>query len=148
MSSPHDLNVTVRRLGATIGVLMLVGLIAGAALAFAGSQGDQGGPAYALVNPNNGSPQLIAAHTSGFTGVNQGAFGPGDYCLTAASWVNLGHTAAVASQEAFYSGEVGFVLVRYQPDNPDCNPNQLEVKTFNSNVTGLTTGIAFTVNVP
>ena len=138
----------IRRRVAALGIVTLVGLIAGVTMAFAGSQGDQGGPAYALVNPNNGSPQLVAGHTSGFTGVNQGAFGPGDYCLTPAPWVDLGHTAAVASQEAFYSGEVGFVLVRYQPNNPDCNPNQLEVKTFHSNVTALTTGIAFTVNVP
>src|SRR5579864_9339147 len=115
MSFPRDLSMRVGRLGATLGVLALVGLIAGAALAFAGSQGDQGGPAYALVNPNNGSPQLVAGHTSGFTGVSQGANGPGDYCLTAASWVDLAHTAAVATQEASYSTIGGFVLVRYQP---------------------------------
>jgi hypothetical protein len=141
------LSVRVRRLGATLGVLALVGLVSGAAFAFAGSPGDQGGPAYALVNPNNGSPQLVAGHTSGFTAVSLGTQGQGDYCLTAAPWVDLGRTAAVASQEAFYSDEVGFVLVRYQPNNPDCNPNQLEVKTFNSDVTALTSGIAFTVNV-
>ena len=149
MQAPNPvLSVKVRRLGATIGVLALVGLISGAALAFAGSQGDQGGSAYALVNPNNGSPQLVTEHTAGFTGVNQGSFGPGDYCLTAASWVNLAHTAAVATQEANYSSAGGFVLVRYQPNNPDCNANQLEMKTFNSDFSGLSTQVAFTVNVP
>jgi hypothetical protein len=140
--------ITIPRLVAVVGALALVGLITGATLASAGSPGDQGGPAYTLVNPNNGSPQLVAGHTSGFTAVSLGTQGQGDYCLTAAPWVDLGHTAAVASQEAFYSDEVGFVLVRYQPNNPDCNPNQLEVKTFNSGVTALTNGIAFTVNVP
>jgi hypothetical protein len=116
--------------------------------AFAGSQGDQGGPAYALVNPNNGSPQLVAGHTSGFTAVAVGGAGQGDYCLTPAPGVDIAHTAAVASEEAFYSDEVGFVLVRYQPSSPNCSANQLEVKTFNSDVTALTNGIAFTVNVP
>jgi len=147
MSSPHDLSVTVRRLGATIGVLMLVGLIAGAALAFAGSQGDQGGPVYALVNPNNGSPQLIAAHTSGFTAVSVGPFGQGDYCLTPSPGVNVAKPAAAASEEAFYSNAAGFVTVRYPTSGPSCGANQLEVKTFDQNV-NLSNQIAFTVNVP
>jgi hypothetical protein len=144
----HILSTKARRLAATVAVLLLVGLIAGAALAFAGSQGDQGGPAYALVNPNNGSPQLVAGHTYGFTGVNVGTRGPGDYCLTGASWVDLVHTAAVASQEAYYSTIGGLVLVRYDPSNPNCKAGQLEVKTFDVPVTGLSDQVAFTVNVP
>jgi hypothetical protein len=140
----------MRRLLSALGVLTLVGLVAGATMAFAGSQGDQGGPAYALVNPNNGSPQLVAGHTHGFTGVSLGAQGQGNYCLTAASWVDLAHTAAVATQEANYSTVLGLVLVRYQPNNPDCSANQLEVKTFQSNSdgSGLSNQVAFTVNVP
>jgi hypothetical protein len=42
---------------------------------------DRGGPtAYTLVDPNGGSPRLIADHTSGFVGVNLGNQGQGDYC--------------------------------------------------------------------
>ena len=149
MYAPHRvLSTRVRRFGATLGVLTLVGLIAGATMAFAGSQGDQGGAAYALVDPNGGSPRLVAAHTSGFTAVSVGAAGQGDYCLTPAPGVNVANPAAVADEEAFYSNQAGFVLVRYDPTHPNCNANQLEVKTFNSDVTGLTNGIAFTVNVP
>src|SRR5262249_50388891 len=60
-------------------------------------------PAFALVDPNNGSPRLVAAHTRGFIAVSVGPFGPGDYCLTPAPGVDVTHTAAVASEEAFYS---------------------------------------------
>jgi hypothetical protein len=96
-----------------------ISIIAAAALPGAtvasasGSQGDQGGPAYALVDPNGGSPRLIASHTSGFIGVRVGPFGQGDYCLTPASGVNVSTTAAVASEEAFYSDDAGFPTVRY-----------------------------------
>jgi len=137
----------VRRLGATLGVLTLVGLIAGATMAFAGSQGDQGGGAYALVNPNGGSPQLVASHTSGFIGVSVGPFGQGDYCLTPAPGVDVTSPAAVASEEAFYSNVAGFVTVRYATSGPSCAAHQLEVKTFDQNV-GLTDQIGFTVNIP
>jgi len=147
MHAPNRfLGMEVRRLGATLGVLTLVGLISGATMAFAGSQGDQGGPAYALVDPNGGSPRLITAHTSGFTAVSVGPFGQGDYCLTPSPGVNVVTTAAVASEEAFYSNALGVVTVRY-PTPPSCGANQLEVKTFDQNV-NLTNQIAFTVNVP
>ena len=149
MSFPRDLSTRVGRLGATLGVLVLVGLIAGATLAFAGSGNDQGGPvAYALVNPNGGSPQLVAAHTSGFIGVSHGGGGlTGDYCLTPASGVNVTTPAAVADEEAFYSDVAGFVTVRYDPTHPNCTAGQLEVKTFDNNVNA-TNQIGFTVNVP
>jgi hypothetical protein len=137
----------IRRLGATVGVLVLVGLIAGATMAFAGSQGDQGGAAYALVDPNGGSPRLVPGHTSGFIGVSVGPFGQGDYCLTPATGVNVTGPAAVASEEAFYSNVAGFVTVRYPTSGPTCGAKQLEVKTFDQNVT-LSNQIAFTVNVP
>ena len=74
--------------------------------------------------------------------------GPGDYCLTPAPRVDVTNTAAVASEEASYSNTVGIVTVRYQPNSPFCNANQLEVKTFTDNPVGLSDQIAFTVNVP
>jgi hypothetical protein len=141
------LSTTIRRRAAALGVVTLVGLIAGVTMAFGGSQGDQGGPAYALVNPNGGSPQLVAGHTSGFIGVSVGPFGQGDYCLTPAPGVNVTTPAAVASEEAFYSDVAGFVTVRYPTSGPSCPAHQLEVKTFDQNV-DLTNQIAFTVNVP
>jgi hypothetical protein len=116
-------------------------------MAFAGSQGDQGGPGWALVDPNGDSPRLIGAHTSGFTAVKAGGAGQGDYCLTPAAGVDVVHTAAVASEEANYSSAAGFVTVRYQPNTPNCAPGQLEVKTFDQSVS-LSNQIAFTVNVP
>jgi len=148
-ASTHGVGMKVRRLGATLGVLTLVGLVAGAALAFAAPQNAQGGgPAYALVNPNGGSPQLVAAHTSGFIAVSHGGGGlTGDYCLTPASGVNVTAPAAVADEEAFYSDVAGFVIVRYDPTHPNCTAGQLEVKTFDNNVVP-TNQIAFTVNVP
>jgi len=104
--------------------------------------------AFALVDPNGGSPRLIDAHTNGFVDVSVGPFGPGDYCLTPAPGVDVTNTAAVASEEAFYSNAVGIVIVRYQPNSPDCNANQLEVKTFTDNPVGPSNQIAFTVIVP
>lgn len=122
--------------------------LAGATIASAsGSQGDQGGAAYALVDPNGGSPRLLTSHTSGFVAVSVGNAGQGDYCLTPAPGVDVVHTAAVASEEANYSFAAGFVLVRYQPNTPNCAPGQLEVKTFGQSV-ALSDQIAFTVNVP
>jgi hypothetical protein len=116
MHAPNRVpSVKIRRLGATVGVLALVGLIAGATMAFAGSQGDQGGAAYALVDPNGGSPRLVPNHTSGFTAVTVGLFGQGDYCLTPAPGVNVATPAAVASEEAFYSKR-GRIRHRPLPD--------------------------------
>jgi len=142
----HPSSKTRSRVAA-LGIVTLVGLVAGVTMAFGGSQGDQGGPAYALVNPNNGSPQLVAGHTSGFTAVSVGPFGQGDYCLTPSPGVNVAKPAAVASEEAFYSNAAGFVTVRYPTSGPSCSANQLEVKTFDQNV-ALSNQIAFTVNVP
>jgi hypothetical protein len=45
--------------------------------------------------------------------VSVGPFGPGDYCLTPAPGVDVTHTAAVASEEAFYSTAFGLATVRY-----------------------------------
>jgi hypothetical protein len=101
-----------------------------------------------LVDPNGGSPRLVPGHTSGFTHVAVGGAGQGDYCLTPAPGVDVADPAAVADEEAFYSNQAGFVLVRYDPTHANCNAKQLEVKTFNSDVTALTNGIAFTVDVP
>jgi hypothetical protein len=126
--------------------------IGGGALAASGVPGAGGGaPAYALVDPTSGSPVLIAAHTSGFIGVSVGPEGQGSYCLTPAPGVNVVSTAAVASEEAFYSNAAGVVAVRYATSGGlPCGANQLEVKTWigsGVNVTP-TNQIAFTVNVP
>jgi hypothetical protein len=126
--------------------LVAFAALAAGAYALAGSP-SQGMRAFALVDPNGGSPRLIDAHTNGFVDVSQGV-GPGDYCLMPAPGIDVTNTAAVASEEAFYSNAVGIVLVRYQPNSPNCNANQLEVKTFTDNPVALSDQIAFTVNVP
>jgi hypothetical protein len=131
---------------------LLVGLVAVAALtgaifAFARSSGASGATAYALVDPNGGSPRLVGAHTSGFVGVSVGPFGPGDYCLTPAPGIDVVHTAAVAAEEIFYSNAFGVAGVRYPTSGPHCAANRLEVKTFDSSL-ALTDQIGFTVIVP
>jgi hypothetical protein len=117
----------------------------GVAATFADSPGARS--AYALVDPNNGAPRLVAAHTQGFVGVSPGPFGSGDYCLTPAAGVDVTDTAAVASEKAFHSTTAGSVTVRYPTAGPTCGANQLEVKTFDQSVQ-LPDQIAFTVNVP
>jgi hypothetical protein len=130
-----------------LAVVALAALGTAAAFAFAGSSA--GGPeAFALVIPNGGSPQLVAAHTWGFTDVSVGPFGSGDYCLTPAPGVNVVGTAAVASEEAFYSDVLGVAAVRYPTAGPMCPAGQLEVKTFSNDPVQLSDQIAFTVNVP
>lgn len=132
-----------------LAVAAVLAAAAGITAAFGFAQGNASGgaPAYALVVGSSGTPQLIQSHTNGFVGVNVGTFGQGDYCLTPAPGVDVVHTAAVASEEAFYSNAAGFVTVRYPPTPQDCQSNQLEVKTFDQSV-ALTNQIAFTVNVP
>jgi hypothetical protein len=134
-----------------IGVFVItMAALAGATFAFAdtgGSPGAAGRPAYALVDPNGGSPRLIAEHTKGFIAVSSPF--SGDYCLTPAQGVDVVDTAAVASEEAFYSFVVGFPTVRYDPTHMNCGADQLEVKTFvDTPETALSNEIAFTVNVP
>jgi hypothetical protein len=121
--------------------------MAGAAFALGGQSGN-GGSAYALVNPNGGSPVLIANHSAGFSDVSVGPFGPGDYCLTPAPGVNINGAAAVASMEAFYSDAIGIASLRYPTQGPTCSPSQLEVKTWDAATLSLSDQIAFTVNVP
>lgn len=139
-------------LAAALILIAVAAVLVPAATAGSSAQNDQGGGvAYALVNPTSGSPQLIAAHTSGFVAVSVGNAGQGDYCLTPAPGVDVVHTAAVASQEATYSNVLGSVLVRYPTGGSgspiNCPAGQLEVKTFEPNVS-LTNQISFTVNVP
>jgi hypothetical protein len=126
---------------------LVVGVAGGAAAYAFGGSSLRGPVAYALVDPNGGSPRLVPGHTSGFTAVTVGAVGEGDYCLTAAPGVDVVHPAAVASQEAFYSTVLGIALVRYQPENPNCARGQLEVKTFDLSPAP-SDQVAFTVNVP
>jgi hypothetical protein len=55
------------------------------------------------------------------------------------------HTAAVASEEAFYTRASGEPLVRYPTaDAAGCDAKQVEVKTFDENLQ-LSNQIAFTV---
>jgi hypothetical protein len=128
-------------------ILVALAALAAGAYAFAGSP-SQGMSAFALVDPNGGSPRLIDAHTNGFTSVSVGPAGPGDYCLTAAPGVDVVHSSAVASEEAFYSNALGVAAVRYPTAGPACGANQLEVKTFTDNPVTLSDQIGFTVNVP
>lgn len=127
--------------------LFAVAVLLGVMFAFARSSGANGAIAFALVDPNGGSPRLVDAHTSGFVSVSVGPFGPGDYCLTPAPGIDVVHTAAVASEEIFYSSVFGLAGVRYPTSGPHCDANQLEVKTFDSS-SSLTTQIGFTVIVP
>jgi hypothetical protein len=122
-------------------------VLVGAAIAVGGQSGG-GRAAYALVDPNGGSPQLVAAHTSGFTDVSVGPFGAGDYCLTPSAGVDVVDTAATASVEAFYTNVIGIATVRYPTAGPTCPAGQLEVKTFADNPVAMTDQIGFTVNVP
>ena len=140
-------RAATRRVFIVVAPLAFTALIAGATLAFAGPTDGGGASAYALVVGSSGTPVLIQDHTRGFVGVSVGPFGQGDYCLTPAPGVDVVDTAAVASEEAFYSSAFGFVTVRYPTQGPVCAPNQLEVKTFELN-DGLSNQIAFTVNVP
>jgi hypothetical protein len=127
--------------------LVVAAALMGAAFALARSSGASGATAFALVDPNGGSPVLVGAHTSGFVSVSVGPFGPGDYCLTPAPGVDVTHTSAVADEEIFYSTVVGVAGVRYPTAGPRCNDNQLEVKTFDT-TPALTDQIGFTVIVP
>jgi hypothetical protein len=128
-------------------LLIAVAVLAGGTIAGASSSSGRNATAYALVDPNGGSPRLIAAHTSGFVGVSSAV--PGDYCLTPSAGVDVADPAAVASEEAFYSNVVGFPVVRYDPTHASCAATQLEVKTFvDTPTTALSTQIAFTVVVP
>lgn len=143
---------TIRKEAQTLRRVILFSLVALAALAagayaLAGSLGE-GATAFALVDPNGGSPRLVDAHTKGFVRVSVGPFGPGDYCLTPAPGVDVVHTAAVASEEAFSSDAFGGVWVRYPTAGPTCGDDQLEVKTFTDNPVELSDQIGFTVIVP
>jgi hypothetical protein len=133
----------------------LIALVALGVAAFASAGApSQGMTAFALIDPNCnpdnptqcGPPRLVGAHTRGFVSV--GAIGPGDYCLTPGPGVDVVHTAAVASEEAFYSYVIGFPVVRYPTASANCGSDQLEVKTFIDNPPGLSNQIGFTVIVP
>ena len=113
-----------------------------------GPAGPTGTEAWALVDPNGGSPRVVDANTHGFSAVNVGPFGQGDYCLTPSPGVNVETTAAVASVEAFYTYVFGIATVRYPTTGPSCPSGQLEVKTFTDNPIQLSNQIGFTVNVP
>ncbi len=75
-------------------LLIVVAVLAGGTIAGASSSSGRSSSAYALVDPNGGSPRLIAAHTSGFVGVSSAV--PGDYCLTPSAGVDVADPAADA----------------------------------------------------
>jgi hypothetical protein len=135
--------------------LVVLGALIVGAYALAGAP-SQGMTAFALVDPNCnpgnpsqcGPPRLVDGHTRGFVHVGVGQLGPGDYCLTPAPGVAVVSTAAVASEEAFYSYVIGFPVVRYPLAGANCSSDQLEVKTFIDNPPGLSDQIGFTVIVP
>jgi hypothetical protein len=137
-----------------LSLVVLAAALGASAYALAGSP-SQGTTAFALVDPNCnpdnpsecGPPRLVDEHTRGFTGVNLGTIGAGDYCLTPAPGVDVVHTAAVASEEAFYSFVIGFPVVRYPTAGANCRSDQLEVKTFADNPPGLSNQIGFTLIV-
>jgi hypothetical protein len=106
-----------------------------------------GRTAFAVVDPNGGSPRFIAERTSGFLGVSSPF--AGDYCLTPAPGVDLASTAAVASEEAPHSDVFGLPVVRYPtPAAENCRADQLEVKTLTDNPVQLSSKIAFAVIIP
>jgi hypothetical protein len=128
-------------------LLVLAVAAAGAAALASGSRTAGGGAtAFALVDPNHGVPRLVAARTRGFAAVSSPATGV--YCLTPSPGVDVTGTAPVASEEAYYSNELGWPLVRLpQPDARNCAADQLEVKTFAEGTT-LSSEVAFTLLVP
>src|SRR5262249_47506667 len=113
-------QAATRRVFVVVALLAFIVLVAGAAFAFAGSGGGGGAAAYAFVVGSSGTPRLIQDHTRGFVGVDVGAVGQGDYCLSPAPGVDVVDTAAVASEEAFYSNALGFVTVRYPAQGLNC----------------------------
>jgi hypothetical protein len=121
-----------------------------------GSQGPQGtARAYALVDPKAVQPVpspagLVLGQNAGFIAIRRSAVGV--YCLTPASGISPASEAPVASGEAGYSGpKVVPLAVVYASQPPDnCNPSELEVKTYNlaSGTSGPSEGVAFTIIVP
>jgi hypothetical protein len=123
----------------------------------AGPQGPQGtARAYALVQPDavgpNPSPAgLVPGQSAGFIAIRRSA--PGMYCLTPASSINPASEAPVASGEAGYSSGpsvVPLAVVDARQPPAHCNPNELEVNTYNLASGGHepSEGVAFTIIVP
>jgi Collagen triple helix repeat (20 copies) len=127
-----------------------------------GAPGSQGPPgtarAYALVQPEavgpNPSPSgLVPSQSAGFIAVRRSA--PGIYCLAPATSINPATEAPVASGEAGYSapGVVPLAVVYARQPEASCNPNELEVKTYNlalgtPSASAPSEGVAFTIIVP
>lgn len=126
-----------------VAVLALAGLAAVLTAGTAGSDAGRGASAWAFVDP--AGPTLVAERSRGFVAVTSPETGV--FCLVPGPGLRLAHKAAVASQEASRSFALGWPLVRFSEDDPNCADDELEVKTFNSD-TALTDQVAFTVVVP
>ena len=99
-------------------------------VAYANDDQGSGDRAWAQVDPNGGSPVLVL--TKNFVAVSSPITGV--YCLRAASWVNLAHSAPVASQEANLSSTIGLVTPRrVGARNSSCPAGELQVDTWASN---------------
>jgi Collagen triple helix repeat (20 copies) len=124
-----------------------------------GATGSQGPPgtarAFALVDPKTVGMSLslaglVEGQYAGFTAIRRSAVGV--YCLTPVGGINPANEAPVASGELGYSGKgvvpLAVVYAKQPPDN--CNPNELEVKTYNlaSGTSGPSEEVAFTIIVP
>jgi hypothetical protein len=131
---------------ATVGAIAVAAALVTTGLTFASSASTPS-VAYAQVNPNGGAPTLVARRTYGFIKITVGPFGPGDYCLTPAPGVSVSR-AAVASEEAYLSDDIGIVSVRYPTAGPMCPSGNLEVKTFALDGSGPIDTIGFTVLNP
>jgi hypothetical protein len=92
---------------------------------------------------------LVPGQYTGFIAIRRSAVGV--YCLTPAPGIIPANEAPVASGEDGGRGVVPLAVVyaKQPPDN--CNPSELEVKTYNlaSGISsGPSEGVAFTIIVP
>jgi hypothetical protein len=124
-----------------------------------GPTGSQGPPgtarAYALVQPEAVGPGLssaglVSGQSAGFSVIRRSA--TGSYCLTAASSINPAAEAPVASGEADNSrpGVIPLAVVYAKQPPGDCNPNELDVRTYNlaSGKPVLSDEVGFTIIAP
>jgi hypothetical protein len=124
--------------------------VGGVGYATAGDGNDQGSgvQAWAQVDPNGGSPQLV--QSKGIVSVS--APQSGVYCLKSAREVDLAHTAPVASQEVNLSTTIGLAEPRrVGAPNSSCAPGQLQIDTWDASNTAtptLVNTVGFDVVVP
>jgi hypothetical protein len=129
-------------------VSVVVLSFAGVAFATAPGSNESGRRAWAQVDPNGGSPQLVKA--DGFDSVTSPSTGV--YCLRPSPGVELSNTAPVASQELSLSSSLGLVTVRRSGiPNTNCPTDELQVTTWdaaNPNTFTTVNTVGFDVFVP